>query len=189
MQWPPTSRLEIEEIPLSRRGSEHVSGVNTELMKDRRQLVHQGDVEIALRVFDDLGGLGNFNRGGAMNPSFHHRTIHVSKDIERTRILSGHHFRNGLKAVLLVAGIDAFRRIADCEIAPAGEGRFLFKHRQTFFFNRAGVDRRFINHDVSALEHFADRFGSQNERSEIGSACPIDRRRYRHDIKICAGKA
>ncbi len=120
MQWPPTSPgSKWLEIPFGRRGRQHVAGVDAELMKDRRQLVHEGDVEIALRVLDHLGGLGHLDRGRAMNAGRHHRAVDVGDDIERARILRRHHLDDGLEAMLLVAGIDALGRIADGEIAPA----------------------------------------------------------------------
>ena len=68
-------RLEVQEIPFGRRRSQHIAGVDAELVKNRGQLVHERDVEIALRVFDDFGSLGHLDRRCAMDSGFHHRTV------------------------------------------------------------------------------------------------------------------
>ena len=44
------------------RGREHVRGSDAEPVEDQRELVHQRDVEVALGVLDDLGGLGDLDR-------------------------------------------------------------------------------------------------------------------------------
>jgi hypothetical protein len=53
--------------------------------------------------------------------------------------------------MLLVAGIDALRRIADLEIRSRLQPRCLFENGNAVVFNRAGIDRRFINDDVAFL--------------------------------------
>ena len=151
--------LEIQEIPFGRRGGQHVAGVDAELMEDGGQFVHEGDVEIALRVFDDLGGLGDLDRGRAMDAGFHHRAIDLGDDIERARVLRRDDLGDRFEAVLLVARIDPLGRIADGEIAPARKARLSFQHRKTFFLDRARIDGRLVDDDVAALEHVADRIG------------------------------
>ena len=55
------TRLELQEVPLRSRGFKHLSGVEADPVEDDRQLIHQGDVQIALRVFDHLGCLGGLD--------------------------------------------------------------------------------------------------------------------------------
>lgn len=52
-------RPERQEIPLAAGGFQHVEGVDTQSIEDDRQFVHQGDIEVALSVFDDLRGFGH----------------------------------------------------------------------------------------------------------------------------------
>ena len=76
MQWPPTSPwLKRQKIPFRPRRGEHVPGVDIERLKDQRQFVHEGNVEIALGVFNHLGRFGDPDRGRAMNAGFHHRPV------------------------------------------------------------------------------------------------------------------
>src|SRR5258708_38149163 len=45
--------------------------------------------EVALRVLDHLGRLGHFDAGGAIDPSFDHRTVDRGHAVERLGILAG----------------------------------------------------------------------------------------------------
>ena len=55
---------EGEEIPLRARRLQHRFGVDAHAVEDDRQFVDQRDVEIALGVFDHLGGFGHSYAGG-----------------------------------------------------------------------------------------------------------------------------
>ena len=51
-----------------------------------------------------------------MNTRFHDGTIYGCNDFERFRRLARDNFRDGFEAVNMIAGIDAFGRIANGEI-------------------------------------------------------------------------
>ena len=57
------ARPERQEVPLGAGGLQHVFGVDAQSVEDQRQLVDQRDVDVALGVLDDLGGLGHFDAG------------------------------------------------------------------------------------------------------------------------------
>ena len=52
---------EVQKVPLGSRRFENLGGVDADFVEDHRQLIHQRNVQVALSVFDDLGGLGDFN--------------------------------------------------------------------------------------------------------------------------------
>ncbi len=52
-------------------------------VEDQRQLVHERDVEIAPRVLDDLGGLGDLDRRRAVHAGGHHRGVDLRHALER----------------------------------------------------------------------------------------------------------
>ena len=58
------ARAERQEVPLAAGGVQHLLGVDAEAVEDQRQLVDQRDVDVALGVLDDLGGLGDPDAGG-----------------------------------------------------------------------------------------------------------------------------
>ena len=59
---------EGQEVPFAAGGLQHFQGVDAQLAEDQRQFVHQGDVEVALGVLDDLGGLGDADAAGKVSP-------------------------------------------------------------------------------------------------------------------------
>src|SRR3984893_10956550 len=81
------ARLKWHEIPFGTRGCQHIAGVDIERPENQRTFVHERDVEIALCVFDDLGGLCDPDRGRAVSARCDHRSINVSHDIEGFGIL------------------------------------------------------------------------------------------------------
>ena len=53
------TRAKGEKIPLRAGRLQHRFGVDAHAVEDHRQFVDQRDIEIALGVFDHLGGLGH----------------------------------------------------------------------------------------------------------------------------------
>jgi hypothetical protein len=49
-------RGEVEEIPLGRSCREHLLGINPEPVKNGGELVHESNVQVALRILDHFGG-------------------------------------------------------------------------------------------------------------------------------------
>ncbi len=119
-----------------------------------------------------------------MDAGLHDRAIDLGDDAQRFVVLARYDLGDGLEAVLLVARIDALRRIADGEIRPAAQPRGALKQRRAFLFDGARINGRFVDHDVAALERAADRSGRGEDRTEIGTARRIDRGRNGDDVEI-----
>jgi hypothetical protein len=58
MQWPPTSPARSRGNSTWSARREHVPHRHADLREDLRDLVHEGDVDVALGVLDRLGRLG-----------------------------------------------------------------------------------------------------------------------------------
>ena len=52
---------ERQEVPLGAGRLQHFQGVDAELVEQDRQVVDQGDVEVALGVLDHLGRFGDLD--------------------------------------------------------------------------------------------------------------------------------
>jgi hypothetical protein len=123
------ARLKVHEIPFRRSRGEHIAGVDAELMKNGGQLVHERDVEIALRIFDHLGGLRDLDRRRAVDARFHDRTINIRDNVEGVRVLRRHDLDYTLKTVRRVARIDPLGGIADSEIPATAKALSSFRGR------------------------------------------------------------
>src|SRR3546814_14831831 len=54
-----------QKIPLGLSRVQHVIDRNAHFLENLRDFVNEGDVDVALRVLDDLGGFGRLDRGCA----------------------------------------------------------------------------------------------------------------------------
>ena len=112
------ARLVRQKVPLGAGGSQHILGANAHAVEDQSQLVHQGNVQVALSVLDHFGGFGHLDRLGAVDASLDDRAIEVSQRIQRGFIFARHHFDDFGQGVQLVAGVDPLWRVAQFEIHP-----------------------------------------------------------------------
>jgi hypothetical protein len=78
-------------------------------------------IQIALRIFDDLGGLGNFDGGSPKNSCGYHRLVNLRNNFEGFLILSGNYFLYCGKGMFFVSGVDSLRAVAYSEILAAGQ--------------------------------------------------------------------
>src|SRR5262249_28560865 len=131
--------LKVHEIPFRCGGRKHIAGIDAELMKDGAEFIQERDIEIALRIFDNLGSLRDLDRRSAMDARFNNRTINIRDNVESSRVLRGHDLSNVFKPVRRVARIDPLGGIADREIASAGKARVFLQDWQTFFLDSARV--------------------------------------------------
>lgn len=105
MQCPPTQpRTERQEVPLGPGRFQHIQRINAEPVKNDGQLIHQRDVQVALRVLDDLGGFRNLDAGGTVDARAHDRPVQLRQQIQRRRVASGNNLLDGFKRMHLVAG-------------------------------------------------------------------------------------
>src|SRR5271170_4624679 len=86
--------------------------------------------------------------------------------------------------MLLVAGIDAFRRIADEKIAPPLQAGAALEDRHADFFGRPGVDGRFEDDGRATFQVPADRFARGEQRPEVRAMRVVHRRGHRNDDEV-----
>ncbi len=67
--------VELQEIPLCAGRFKHFVCIDAHPVEDDGELVHEGDVDVALGVLDDLGCFGNFYRRGAVNTCFNDHLV------------------------------------------------------------------------------------------------------------------
>src|SRR6185503_8947686 len=167
---------EIQEVPLRAGRLQHFLGIDVEPLEDHRQLVDQRDIDVALRVLDDLGSLGHLQA---------RRLVRAGRDdraVERVDVVGGLRRRarcdllDRRQPVFLVAGIDALRAIAGEEIPVELEPRPVLEDRHAELLGAAGIDGRRVDDDVAVLEQAADgRRHGDDERVAVGERLAVRR--------------
>jgi len=134
---------ELEKVPFGAGRAQHFERIDAELMEDDRQFVHQGDIDVALGIFDNLGGFGDLDRRGAMHSGLDNRLINFRHGLKRLGIAARNDLGYGLQPMHLIAGVDAFGAVSDSEIFQIFEPGILFEQRHAFIFGNTRIDGRF----------------------------------------------
>ena len=174
---------ELEEVPLRAGGGEHVGGADAHAVEDQRELVHERDVDVALRVLDDLGGLCDLDRGRPVDAGVDDGPVGVGDAVERGVVLAGDHLGDALERVLLVARVDTLGRVAELEVLALHEAGDLREHRTAYLLGDAGVDGRLEDDDVALLEDLAHALGRADDGREIGDVVLVDRCWHRDHVE------
>ena len=87
-------------------------GIDAQAVKDKRQLVHQGNVDIPLRVFNDFGRFRHFDRACPVRSGLHDTCVKIVDKLGCCSIRSRSHLGDRRQAMLLVAGIDPLRAVS-----------------------------------------------------------------------------
>ena len=66
------------EVPLRSGSLNDCVRINIHFIKDDTQLIHQRDIDIALRVFNDFGSFSYFNGSGFINTCSDHFSVYLS---------------------------------------------------------------------------------------------------------------
>ena len=103
------SRAEGEKIPLRSCRFKDFEGVYSQALKNDGQLVHEGNVDVPLGIFNDLGRFRHFNGGGFIDSRLDDLSIDSLEELHCVPVGAGDDFNDALQGVDLVAGVDPFR--------------------------------------------------------------------------------
>ena len=177
--------LEAQEVPLGSCSFQHFGGVDAQLVENDRQLVHQGDVEVALGVLDHLGRLRGLDGRGPVHAGHDDLLVEPGHSLQGCRRVARDDFQDLGKGVFLVAGVDPFRRVADEEVLFPLHAGLAFQHRYAHVLRRAGVDRGLIDHDGTLLHVPAHAGARTDQRTKIRDVGAVDRRGNGHHDDVC----
>ena len=74
----------------------------------------------------------------------------------------------------LVARVDALGAVAGVEVLVELQARHALEHRHAVFLGGARVHGRFVDHDVAALEHRANRLAGLDQRRQVRLLVLVD---------------
>ncbi len=113
------SGIKFQKVPFGSCGFNHVVGVDAHSVKDDRQFVHQGNVHIALGVFNDLSGFGHLDIRGTVNACRNHQFIDPGNHLKGFFVAARNNFFCIGQGMHFVAGVNAFGRITYLEVGAA----------------------------------------------------------------------
>jgi hypothetical protein len=101
-----------QKIPLAACGLKHFFSVDTHSVKDQSKLVNEGNVDIALRVFNDFGSFCHFDAAGFVSTGSDDLEIDLVNQIGHFGSGAGSYFLDVGQAVSFVAWIDTLGTVA-----------------------------------------------------------------------------
>src|SRR5690606_37287041 len=179
---------ERQEVQLGAGGLQHGFGIDAHLVEDQGQLIDERDVHVALRVLDDLGGLGHADARGLVGAGRDDLVIQRIAQVGDFGRRARGDLLDGIDAVRLVARIDALGAVAGVEIFVELQARIALEHRHAVFFSGARIHGGLVDDDVAALEHRADSLAGLDQRRQVGLLVVVDGRGHGHDVHVGLGQ-
>ena len=154
----------------------------------RVHLVDKGDVNVALGVLDDFGGLGGLDVAGDVDAARGYRAVDRRQGLGGLGRLAGHHLGEAFVAVLGVARVDPLGRVAEEEIDPAAQARGALQRGPQQLLGDAGINRALQGHDGAGGKVAADGEGRRMQGAEVGLVVLVHRGRHGDDEDVAAGQ-
>ena len=151
------ARSEAQGVPLGVHALDDLGGVDAHAVEHHRELVHEGNVYVALRVLDDLHGLGGLDGRDREGPSGDHDVVDPADELGGLVVHARDHLADGRKGMHAVAGVDAFGAVAHLEVLSAPEAGFTLENRHADVLGDARVDGGLVDHDAAGLQVLAQR--------------------------------
>ena len=105
-----------QEVPLGPGRLEHLERVDTDLVKDDSELVDERNVQVALGVLDDLRRFGDLDAACPVHAGLDDAAVDFRHPGQGFRRIAGDDLGDLGQRMLLVPGVDAFRRVAREEV-------------------------------------------------------------------------
>lgn len=174
-----------QEVPLAACGLQHLQCVDADALEDDREFVDEGDVQVALAVFNHFGSFGHFEAAGFPGARFDDAAVQRIDRVGHCGCAATGNFADGGQGVDFVAGVDSLGAVAAEKVLVELEAAELFEHGHTHFFGGAGVDGGFVNDHVARLEHFAHGFAGFDKRGHVGAVGLVHWGGHGDDEDLC----
>ena len=138
--------LEGEEVPFRACSSENITGINIQFVKNYGKLIHEADVDVALRIFDGFCSFGYFDAWSEVGAGFDDGEVELVYLVRSFGGGTGGDLEDVFELTDFVAWVDAFGAVAYGEILVVGEAASLFEDGDANFFSTAGVGGAFVDH-------------------------------------------
>ena len=142
-------RKEFQEVPFGTRGFQNGFRIDSHLVEDHGQFIHEGNVDVSLRILNDLGCFRHLNGLCPVDAGKRNQRIYLRHLIQRLFIHTGNDLGDGFQAVHLVSGIDSLGGVSDLKVHSALQSRLFLQNRLANVFCHTGIHRGLIDHNAS----------------------------------------
>ena len=134
------SGTQLDKVPLAAGRFEHIVRVDAHGVENLGQFVHEGDVHVALAVFNNFRGLGHLDAGRLMGAVDKDTVVHGVHQIGNLRRRAGRHLFDFLHRMGFVAGIDALGTVAGEEVHIETQSGHMLHDRQALLLGHSRIN-------------------------------------------------
>ena len=174
----------FEEVPLGSSGFDNIVGVDSYAVADECELVHKGDIHVALAILYGFCCLCHFHVGRTMGTVFEDGVVERIDDIGYFGRGTGSDFLDFGECVDFVTRVDSFRAIAAEEVLVELESAVFLEHGDAIFLCAARINGWLIDDDVAFVERFSDGLAGFEKRREVGIVESVDWSRDGNDVGV-----
>ena len=183
----PGPGLEAHEPERLGRGAvDHLPDVDPQPLAELRELVHQGDVDRAEDVLQQLRELRRLGCG-ENDDLLADQRVELACALRGGLVQPTHHLRCRPHGEVRAAGVDPLGRERQVEVAARRHPRLLEDRQQTLP-GGARVGGRLQDDQLLGLEHLRERRRGVQEEGEVGLAGPGERGRDADDHGVTGGE-
>ncbi|MCY1448764.1 hypothetical protein D9M71_654620 [compost metagenome] len=135
------SWAEWQEVPFRPRCFQNRLSIDTHLIKNKCQLIDQGNVQVALRVLNNLCRFGNLDTLGFMSSGDNDCVIQSIDQISNLWSGTGGYFFNGSNTMLFITRIYPLWAITCIKINIELQPGYFLQHWNTIFLSSTRIDR------------------------------------------------
>ena len=177
------TRIERREAKgLGRGGADDLPHVDAHAVEEHLELVDQGDVDAAVGVFEDLGGLGGL-AGADRHDGVDGGGVGGDGGGQRVLVVPADDLGDGLGGIILAAGVFALGREGEVEILADLQAA-LFEYREHDLAGSAGVGGGFQNDELALAQGLGDGGGGGLDIGHVGLALLGQRRGHADDDAV-----
>ena len=108
--------LEGQKVPFGTGSFQHFVGIDAKAAEDKGKLIDQGNVGVALGVFNHLGGFGHFKTAGLVRACGNDAAVQRIYKVGRVGCRARSNFGDGGEAALFVARVNTLGAITYGEV-------------------------------------------------------------------------
>ena len=158
-------------------------------MENKGEFVDQGNVEVALGIFDDFCGFSDANAAGAEDACGDRCAVQAGDQIQSRGVTAADDFADFIDGVFFVPGVDALGAVAVGKINSGFGATFIFNNGNADFFGRAGIHRAFEDDDGAWAQILSDGGAGADQCGEIWALGLVDRSRNGDDDNAALTKS